>query len=88
MVMHWNAENFTNKKTELEHILHERNIKNCYIQETHIQSDKSYKVRGYQCFRSNKTDCSKEGVLTLVRNNIQVCLISTHMEDSGVESPG
>jgi len=82
MVMHWNAESVTNKKTELEHILHERNIQICCIQETHLQSDKSFKVRGYQCFRSDRTDRSKGGVLTLVRNNIQACLISTHMEDS------
>ena len=82
MVMHWNAESVTNKKTELEHILHERNIPICCIQEIHLQSDKSFKVRGYQCFRYDRTDRNKGGVLTLVRNNIQACLISSHMEDS------
>ena len=71
MFMHWNAESVTNKKTELEHILHERNIQICCIQETHLQSDKSFKVRDYHCFRSDRTDRSKGGVLTLVRNNIQ-----------------
>ena len=63
-------------------ILHERNIQICCIQETHLQSDKFFKVRGSQCFRSDRTDRSKGGVLTLVRNNIQACLISTRMDDS------
>ena len=80
--MHWNAESVMNKKTELEHILHEENINICCIQETHLQSNKYFKVRGYQCFRSDRTDGSKGGVLTLVRNNINTCLIDTHMEDS------
>ena len=81
-IMHWNAESVMNKKTELEHILHEENINICCIQETHLQSNKYFKVRGYQCFRSDRTDRSKGGVLTLVRNNINACLIDTHMEDS------
>ena len=80
-IMHWNAESVMNKKTELEHILHEENINICCIQETHLQSNKYFKVRGYQCFRSDRTDRSKGGVLTLVRNNINACLIDTHMED-------
>ena len=80
--MHWNAESIKNKKTELEHILHEENINICCIQETHLQSNKYFKVRGYQCIRSDRTDRSKGGVLTLVRNIINACLIDTHMEDS------
>ena len=82
MVMHWNAESVLNKKTELEHTLQEKNIQICCIQETHLQSHKSFKVRGYQCFRSDRTDRSKGGVLTLVRNNIHACLVDTHMKDS------
>ena len=81
-VMHWNTESVMNKKTELEHILHEENINICCIQETHLQSNKYFKVRGYQCFRSDRTDRSKGRVLTLVRNNTNACLIDTHMEDS------
>ena len=81
-IMHWNAESVMNKKTELEHILHEENINICCIQETHLQSNKYFKVRGYQCFRSDRRDRSKGGVLTLVRSNINACLIDTHMEDS------
>ena len=80
--MHWNAESVLNKKTELEHILQEENVQVCCIQETHLQSHKSFKVRGYQCFRTDRTGRSKGGVLTLVRNNIHTCLVGTHMEDS------
>ena len=53
-IMHWNAESVINKKTELEHILNEENINICCIQETHLQSNKYFKVRGYHCFRSDK----------------------------------
>ena len=52
-IMHWNVENVMNKKTELEHILYQENISICCIQETHLQSNKYFKVRGYQCFRSD-----------------------------------
>ena len=81
-IMHWNAESVMNKKTELEHILQEENINICCIQEIHLQFNKYFKVRGYQCFRSGRTDRSKGGVLTLVRNTINACPTDTHMEDS------
>ena len=48
--------------------------------ETHLKSNK--KVMGYQCCRSDRTDRSKGGVLTLVRHNINACLIDTHVVDS------
>ena len=80
MLMHWNAEGVMNKKTELEHILHEKNITVCCIQETHLQCEKTFKVRGYQCFRSDRSDRRKGGVLTLVRNNIHACETDVHME--------
>ena len=80
MVMHWNAEGVMNKKTELEHILHEKNINVCCIQETHLQCGKTFKVRGYQCFRVDRSDRRKGGVLTLVRNNIHACETDVHTE--------
>ena len=83
-IMHWNAESVMNKTTELEHILHEENINICCIQETHLQSNKYFKVRGYQCFKSDRTDRSKGGILALVRNNTNACLIDTHMEDLSI----
>ena len=81
-IMNWNAESVINKKIELENILHKENINICCIQETHLQSNNHFKVRGYRCFRSHRTDRSKEGVLALVRNSINTCLIDIHMENS------
>ena len=69
-----------NKKTELEHILHEKNINVCCIQETHLQCGKAFKVRGYRCFRSDRADRRKGGTLTLVRNNIHACETAVHLE--------
>ena len=84
--MHWNAESAMNKKTELEHILHEKNVDICCIQETHLKSNKKrkdiFKIRGYQCHRADRNDRTKGGVLTLVRNNINAVPLDKHMDDS------
>ena len=80
MVMHWNAEGVMNKKTELEHLLHVRNINICCIQETHLQDGKAFKVRGYQSFRLDRTGRRKGGILTLVRNNLNACDMNVHTE--------
>ena len=37
MVMQWNAESISNKKTELGNILSKRNVNVCCIQETHLK---------------------------------------------------
>ena len=81
-VMHWNAEGVYNKKTELQHILHDKDINVCCIQKTHLQPAKSFKVRGYQCFRCDRIGRRKGGILTLVRNNINAIQTTTHMDDS------
>ena len=81
-IMHWNSESISNKKTELEHILKEKGIGICCIQETHLQPDKTFKIRGYQCFRSDRMGRSKGGILTLVRNNIGAKLQHSHMKSS------
>ena len=81
-VMHWNAEGVFNKKTELQHFLHENDINVCCIQETHLQPAKSFKVRGYQCFRNDRVGRKKGGIMTLVRNNINAIQTKTHMDDS------
>ena len=80
--MHWNAEGVSSKKTELEQVLHSKDISVCCIQETHLQKDKTFKVRGYQCYRADRQDRSKGGVLTLVRNNINACEVKTYLEGS------
>ena len=81
-MMHWNAKGVMNKKTELEHILHEKSINVCCIQETHLQCGKAFKVRGYQRFRLDRADRRKGGVLTLVKNNIDACETAAHTEDA------
>lgn len=68
--MHWNAEGITNKKTEFEHFLHENSINICCVQETHLQEEKPFKIRGYQVFRNDRQGRKKGGVMTLVRNNV------------------
>ena len=81
-VMHWNAEGVLNKKTELENTLFSMDIQVCCIQETHLNKDKTFKVRGYQCFRCDRVGRSKGGILTLVRNNIAATQTTMHMDDS------
>ena len=68
-IMHWNAEGVFHKEDELRHLLHQRDIDICCIQETHLKEGKSFKVRGYQTLRLDRPDRHKGGVLTLVRNN-------------------
>ena len=78
--MHWNAEGVYNKKAELEQTLHSRDISICCIQETHLQKDKTFRVRGYQIFRADRQDRNKGGVLTLVRNNINACEVKSYLQ--------
>ena len=61
-IMQWNAEGVIRKKTELERILKKENIDICCIQETHLQKDKRFRVRGYQCFRNDREGDQKKGV--------------------------
>lgn len=77
--MHWNAEGVSNKKEELQHFLHENNINICCIQETHLQEEKTFKIRGYQVFRSDRKGRKKGGVMTLVRNNINAVEKKSYM---------
>ena len=77
---HTNNELFQQRQSWSTSYTKKKKISISCIQETHLQSNKSFKVRDYQCFRSDRTDRSKEGVLTLVRN---ACLTDTHVEDSG-----
>jgi ribonuclease HI len=84
--MHWNAEGVNSKrdgyskKLELENILNEEQVSICCLQETHLNQDIAFKIRGYQCFRSDRKDRRKGGILTLVRNNIIAVQLGTYME--------
>ena len=82
--MQWNAEGLTRKKTELEHRMNKENIDICCIQETHLQKDKTFKVRGYQCFRTDRGgDRRKGGNKTLIKSNINAYMSSS--SNGGVE---
>lgn len=87
-IMHWNAEGVNSKrdgyskKLELENILEQEQVNVCCIQETHLSSDIAFKIRGYQCYRSDRKDRRKGGILTLVKNNINACQLEVHMEGS------
>ena len=76
-VMQWHAEGLMRKKTELEHIMNKENIDICCIQETHLQGDKTFKAREYQCFRTYRGgDRRKGGIITLFKSNINAYMTS------------
>ena len=77
-VMQWNAEGLMRKKTELEHRMNKENIDICCIQETHLQKDKTFKARGYQCLRTDRGgDRRKGGIITLIKSNINAYMSSS-----------
>ena len=81
VVMQWNAEGVFHKKDELQHMLLNKNIDICCIQETHLKEGKNFKIRGYQKpFRLDRPDRTKGGVLTLVRNNLHAIEVNTHLD--------
>ena len=54
----------------------------CCIEETHLQEDKPFKIRGYQVFRSDRKERKKGGVMTLVRNNINALETKQFMDEA------
>ena len=81
VVMQWNAEGVFHKEDELQHLLLNKDIDICCIQETHLKEGKNFKIRGYQKpFRLDRPDRHKGGVLTLVRNNLHAIEVSTHLD--------
>ena len=69
-VCHWNAEEVSNKPAELSKFLHDNDVSVCCIQETHLQEDKPFKIRGYKSIRNDRQGRKKGGVATLVRSNL------------------
>ena len=69
-IMHWNAEGVQRKKLELSHFLKENSIDICCIQETHLNSNHRFFIRGFELYRQDRQDRPKGGVCTLVRNSI------------------
>ena len=81
VVMQWNAEGVFHKEDELHHLLKNKDIDICCIQETHLKEGEIFKIRGYQKpFRLDRPDRSKGGVMTLVRNGLHAIEVSTHLD--------
>ena len=68
--MQWNAEGVFNKKVPLTERLHKEDVDVACIQETHLNTNHRFSIRGYQTFRLDREGRHKGGVLILVRNNI------------------
>ena len=69
-ILQWNAEGVFKKKLELVERMNKENIDIACIQETHLNPAHRFQVRGYECFRSDRIERHKGGVLILVRNSI------------------
>ena len=69
-IMQWNAEGVRNKKTDLQQFLKMHNIDICCLQETHLNGNHRFTVRGYEAFRQDRTTGHKGGVITLVKNSL------------------
>ena len=74
--MQWNAEGLMREKDRTEQN-EQDNIDICCIQETHLQKDKTFKVRGYHYFRSDRGDRGKGGIITLIISNINAYMSSS-----------
>lgn len=68
-ILQWNAEGIQNKKIELQKFLHMENIHILCAQETHLNPNIRFSVRGYEQYRMDR-DGHKGGLLMLVKNNI------------------
>ena len=69
-ILQWNAEGVYRKKIPLTERLHAENIDVACIQETHLNTNHRFTIRGYQTFKMNREGRHKGGVLILVRNSI------------------
>ena len=58
------------KKLALTYKLHAEKIDIACLQETHLTSKNRFLIRGYQCFRMDRENRHKGGVVTLVKNSI------------------
>ena len=69
-MMQWNAEGVFNKKLTLTGKLHDLKIDIACIQETHLNQNNRFLIRGYQSLRLDREARHKGGVLTLIKKNI------------------
>ena len=69
-ILQWNAEGVYQKKISLTERLHGDKIDVACIQETHLNPNHRFSIRGYQTFRMDREGRHKGGVLILVKNDI------------------
>ena len=69
-IAQWNAEGVQRKKPELQAFLKMNSIYICCIQETHLNKNHIFQIRGNELYRQDREDRPKGGILTLVRNSI------------------
>ena len=69
-IAQWNCEGISKKKEALKIFLHKEKIDIACLQETHLNPNLRFSVRGYQCFRQDRPNRHKGGVLILVSNKI------------------
>ena len=69
-ILQWNAEGIQKKKEVLKIFLHEKEIDVACIQETHLNNNLRFSIRGYTCIRQDRENRPKGGILTLIKNDI------------------
>ena len=67
-IQQWNVEGVFNKKFPFTERLHKEDVDVACIQETHLNTNHRFSIRGYQTFRLDREGRHKGGVLILVRN--------------------
>ena len=84
--MHWNAEGVQKKKLELQNFLKEHHVDICCIQETHLNPNLRFSIRGYTTYRHDRLEQHKGGVLTLVKNSYPSAEINRSRANEGTET--
>ena len=84
--MHWNAEGVHRKKLELQNFLKEHHVDICCIQETHLNPNLRFSIRGYTTYRHDRIEQHKGGVLTLVKNCYPSAEINRSRANEGTET--
>ena len=85
---HWNVEGIRPKKHELQNVLKSKNIEVCCIQETHLNSNHRFSIRGYETFRRDRESGPKGGLLILVKKKIHPAVEIYRTEDADTEVHG
>ena len=66
---HWNAEGIRPKKLEIQNVLKSKTIEVCCIQETHLNSNHCFYIKGYETVRRDRESAPKGELLILVNKN-------------------